>query len=182
MRAYLVLGPESSGTRLVTRLLIAAGCWGDDGHKQRMDGMSRATLLTLRPAPLVWRRSVPHNGQWPDVRGIVEGLRDCGYTVTALVVSRDWHAMACSQLHAPHVKSVAEALQNISQAYRRIFAGLGEDVPFEVVNYEALVAHPRPVLRYLARRLGLSEPADVQVHDANEKWYPKEANRKGAAA
>lgn len=178
-RAYLVLGPESSGTRLMTKLLISAGCWGDDGHEQRLDGMNREALVRLGPPLIVWRRSVPHAGEWPNVAGLVSGLRDCGYSVTALVMSRDWHATACSQLAAPHAETVAEALANIQRAYRDIFAGL-DGVPYEVVNYEALVLHGRPVLRYLMRRLGLDEPCGVTVYDGNAKWYPEEAEMKGA--
>jgi LPS sulfotransferase NodH len=86
-RAFLVLGPESSGTRLMTKLLMVAGCYGDDGHVQRLD-----------------RDPLPN-------------------------------------------------------------------VPFEVVNYEALVSRPQAVTAQLMTRLGLPAPAEVSIYDGNAKYY-----------
>lgn len=37
--AYLVLGPEASGIRLMASILIGAGCYGDSGHTQRLLGL-----------------------------------------------------------------------------------------------------------------------------------------------
>ena len=34
-KGIIVIGPESSGTRNLTRLLISAGFAGDSGHEQR---------------------------------------------------------------------------------------------------------------------------------------------------
>jgi hypothetical protein len=164
-RAYLVLGPESSGTRLLTRILIAAGCYGDDGHEQRLD-----SAIPDEPL-LVWRRSLPHDKQWPDIAGLVGLLRLHGYAVTAIVSSRDWHAMALSQVQAPHAPDVSTALVQIQQAYLRIFAGLRSTAtPFRVVNYEALVMRVETSIRLL-EHLGLPAEARIEVHDGNAKHY-----------
>lgn len=165
-RAFLVLGPESSGTRLMTRLLIAAGCYGDDGHVQRLD---RAIPDVPR---LAWRRSLPHDQQWPDVQAIVTKLRTHGYSVSALVMSRDWHAMIASQLAAPHVATEIAAFGNIRNAYHQIFHDLAElHLRFEVVNYEALVLRPRATVTALMARLALPAPDMVSIYDGNAKHY-----------
>ena len=166
--AVLVLGPESSGTRLITRILIAAGCHGQDGHQQEWD---RALPGDGR-SPLVWRRSFPHGGRWPDVATMVHRLRQRGYAVKAVILAREPQALERSQLRAGHVGDVEEARRRIQEAYRRILTGLAEaGVAYILVPYEALVLHPAPVQAYLARRLGLPVAPYVTVYDGNEKWY-----------
>jgi hypothetical protein len=164
-RAFLVLGPESSATRLMTGLLIDAGCWGDAGHEQRLD-----TVLADAPL-LVWRRSVPHDGHWPDIASMIDKLRAAGYAVAAVIMSRDWHALAISQEQRGHTPDVGAALANIRYAYRHIFAHLPGDVPFELVNYEALVARPAATVGYLFQRLGLPPLPLVDVYDGNARYY-----------
>lgn len=152
----------------MTRLLIAAGCFGDDGHEQLLDEPS---WPPMERAPLiVWRRSVPHRGEWPHVPGYLQQMRDHGYETTVLIMSRDWHAMAISQEAAPHADSAEAALRNIRQAYRHIFRfPLG---PYEIVNYEALTQRPAGTVRYLFQRLGLPVPALIpDIYDGNAKYY-----------
>lgn len=166
MKAFLVVGPESSGTRLMTSILIAAGCYGDDTHDQRLD----LEIPDNEPL-LVWRRSVPHRGEWVYPSYYLERLQAAGYETTILIMSRDWHSMAISQEQAPHAADVREAQENIRQAYCHIFQHI-RDTRFEIVNYEALTQRPEGTIRYLLRRLGLPEPgAFPAVYDGNLKYY-----------
>ena len=165
-RAYLVLGPESSGTRLMTRLLIAAGCEGTDEHVQPWDSQTPTAPL------IVWRRSLPHGGQWPDVQRLVARLQEADYAVTALVMSRDWHPMALSQIDNGHVADMAQAISHIQRAYGLIFPALAAlRIPFELINLEGLIARPQQAVAELVTRLGLAQPAAVEVYDANAKHY-----------
>ena len=167
-RAFLVLGPESSGTRLMMRLLVAAGVEGDFGHDQRWEG----SLPNEEPLVAI-RRSVPHRRQWPDIAGLVDDLRARLYDVMVIVTSRDWHSMIISQQAAPHAESVDEALAHIRRAYCDIFAALASrDVPYEMVNYEALTQRPAKMLAYLFQRLGLPVPESVPyIYDGNARYY-----------
>lgn len=166
--AVLVLGPESSGTRLMTRILIAAGCHGQDGHHQEWD---RALPEDGR-APIVWRRSFPHGGQWPDIVAMSHQLRQRGYVVKAVVLAREPQALERSQVAAGHVGTVEEARWHLQRAYQRIMTGLTRaEVEYILVPYEALVLHPAPVQAYLARRLDLPASPHVAVYDGNAKWY-----------
>ena len=76
-RAFLVLGAESSGTRLVTRLLIAAGCHGDGGHQQPFDKWQAASSPFDGKDPIVWRRSYPWTEYhlWPNLK--LDLLKPC---------------------------------------------------------------------------------------------------------
>lgn len=164
-RAYLVLGPESSGTRLVTRLLIGAGCYGDGDHEQRLDAEFPADGRTL-----VWRRSIPHNRQWPSIVDMAARLRSAGYQVTAVVTTRDWYPTIRSQVAAGHVVNDTEASSNLQRAYPYIFEALARwNIPFVVSPYEALT-RPEAVRRLLVM-LGLPPDIGEAVRDENAKWY-----------
>jgi len=173
-QGYFVVGPESSGTRLMTQLLMGVGCFGDYTHDQRLDEPG----LWPDEQRLVWRRSVPHRHNMPDVFLCIMRMRSNGYNTTVLVMSRDWHSMAISQEQIGHVKSTTEALSNIQLAYTYIFNSLLDaTVAFEIVNYEALVARPQECAHYLFNRIGLGSSKQpklpVVVYDGNARYYER---------
>lgn len=161
MNAYLVLGPESSGTRMMTKLLIAAGCIGDGDHEQRWD-----EHLPEGETPIVWRRSLPHGGEWPSLDLMTHRLRERSYRVHAVVMARDWTAVARSQQeHWGHTWETA--LHNIRTAYPYIFSSLLKfQVPYVMVSYESLVQHGSQSLSELLGSIGLVPPAEFELHDA----------------
>ncbi len=165
-RAILVAGPESSGTRMMTKILMAAGCAGDDDSHQRWDHEDPQGDL------IVWRRSVPHARGWPVLRELVRHLRTFGYEVSALITTRAWWPMAQSQVFHHHVPDMATALVNIAGAYPHILAGLtAASVPYTMAHYENIVTRPDKALATLLGALGLKAPIGFEVFDANEKWY-----------
>jgi hypothetical protein len=156
MKAILVVGGESTGTRMMTSILCRMGFYGDDDHIQRLDD-----AIPQYPA-IVWRRSVPHAGQFPPLCEMVERLRGMGYNVSALVMCRDWYATAKSQVKATHAKTDAQAIENLRKAYAHIYQQL-TGVPFKQVSYEGLVQRPELTVWRL-----LDLPT---IRDENEKWY-----------
>jgi hypothetical protein len=167
MIAYLVLGPESSGTRLLTRQLIAAGCEGSADHVQPLD----TELPTAEGRAIVWRRSVPHGGAWVDISEMANRLRSAGYRPCALVCTRSWYAMTRSQVNNRHVQSLSDAVDNLRKAYPHIYEGvMRAELPYHVIGYEEMVSHPRQVLRYALDMLGWPFEA-VPVRDENAKWF-----------
>lgn len=170
-RAFLVLGPESSGTRLATRIMCAAGCVGDWTHAQRWD----AEPLPDRGENIVWRRSLPHNLGWPPIGEMVQRLRAGGFHVDAIVTQRATHPMACSQLQNGYVRSIDDAHHNIRHAYAYIWQALtASGVRGYPWVYEALVAGEHLERNELMAQLGLEGPfSHVPIHDGNAKYYPK---------
>ena len=164
-RAFLVLGPESSGTRLMTRILIGAGCLGDDGEIQRLDdGIPDVPLV-------VWRRSIPHAGTWPVIPQMVANLRIAGHHVMAVVTTRAWYPMTQSQLAARHVPNLEVALTHLQRAYPFITGALTSNcVAYVMASYEMLVQRPEATLAWLSARLELELPA-AKLYDGNAKWY-----------
>jgi hypothetical protein len=184
-RAFLVLGPESHGTHLVTDLLVHAGCHGHAGdhsswHGEWQEGAEDVQPWDRHPPtdedPIVWRRSVPHLRNWPDIAAMVETLRRRGYEVRAIVVHRDRYAAIRSQLKWRHVPDVATARANIARAYPHVFAHLqAAAVPATCVTYESLVQHPA-ARDELLTELGLEPPkTPLETWDGNRKWYEEPA-------
>jgi hypothetical protein len=162
-RGFLLVGPESSGTKLTAELLRRAGCrsvqivGGDDGPDLPLDG---------RP-PLV-RRSFPHGVEWFTVRQLV-ALIDAA-DIQVVITSRDWFTMVDSQVARGLAADRGTAADKIRRAYREIFAGVAElGLPYLLSSYEALTSQPRYAERLL-QTLDLP-PASVECYEANAKWY-----------
>lgn len=156
-RAFLVLGPERSGTRLTTKILMAGGCIGDDGHDQLWDKTRPTDDL------IVWRRSIPHRSHRLDMQSVVDWLR--GYQIHAVIPVRDHGCIENSQMRElgrvidPHV------------SYMTIFEQLAEfSTPFTLVSFESLVLDPDGVQKGLWESLRLNGGSTVPVYDANLKY------------
>lgn len=164
-RAYFVLGPESTGTRLLTEILIDVGCVGDVGHDQRHDKIPPTDDM------IVWRRSFPHSGQWPRVGEMINQVSSLGYKSYAVVTIRDMTATIDSQM-ATWGRTKEEAIDSIRTAYVFIFECLARfHVPYIIVSYESLVQWKEVALKELFPIIGLDPPEKVNVYDANKKWF-----------
>ena len=162
-RAFLVLGPESSGTRLVTRCLIAAGCEGSGDHYQTFD-----SSLEDAGNLIVWRRSLPYGSHWPDMREMLVSLRQHGYEVRVLATVRSHYCMVQSQLAAQHACSVSEAERHIAQAMIRIVTFVSQfNLPVRYVTYEEVV-HSTEAFSRTLEEWGLRWKTGIR--DGNAKY------------
>ncbi len=196
--AYLVVGPESHGSHLVTDILINAGCVGHAGNHVPWQPENKVLLRGLKKPweyafptdlqpwdnhppsqenPIVWRRSLPHGKKWINLSQMVRDLRSRGYQTKIVVVSRDTHSGLQSQLKWQHVKDSQTGLANIPKAYLHIFRHLLRmRVPFTVVSYEALALYPK-AQDFLLQQLGLPLPERRwPIYDGNLKWHDGEVN------
>jgi hypothetical protein len=194
-QAILVLAPEGHGGHLITDLLVHAGCHGSSGnHVPWVPDVcelgpaddkpwEHALPTDIQPwdkapptveTPIVWRRSVPHGGDWVDIATMVTDLQDRAYAVHIVIAMRDWHAAAYSQLKWRHVDSLDTAMRNIARAYKHIFAHvIACNVPYIVASYESIVGRPE-AQDALISALGLIPPTErLPVWDGNAKWFAK---------
>jgi hypothetical protein len=172
-RAFLVYGPESSGNRLVTRLLVACGCYGDGTHTQRLNEGPPDTDLDI-----VWFRSVPYARVWPNLVDQIDQVKRYGYEPIILILSRDVYATAQSQIRVGHAKSLEAAYRSIQAAYKIIFDAITHhNVDYVMVSYESLFVRQSEYLGWLLDylELELQQPIE-QVTDQNGKYY-KEIER-----
>ena len=162
-RCFLVLGPESSGTRFVTRTLIDGGCHGTDEHEQPLD-------QTFDGAGdlIVWRRSLPHAGDWPDLNELADRLQLLGYEARVIVIVRDHYSAVRSQVSQIHAATTEEAERRIPEALRRIFEFITRrELPARLFTYEGLVHQPE------AFQLAMQEwgmEVNPKPFDANRKY------------
>lgn len=157
-RAYIVTGPESSGTRLMTRIMSTGDTQRDD---QMITGADSIAI----------HRSVPHGGNNPDLAGMVNRLRGKGYDVRAVVMIRDPFATVQSHLRIGHSRSYDEAHKRISDALTFIFLQFAHTrTPVLAMSYEALVSRPELVQHRIAAHFQ-KECVLLNVHDGNEKYY-----------
>ena len=167
-KAFLVFGPEGTGTRLFTRILKAAGCEGSAGHRQEFDRTKPAADL------ITWRRSFPHNHRWPSITKMVKGLRKDDYAVYAFVTNRDWHAIMESR-GSNHIASGGSkaVYSHLQKSYPYIFKGLEKsNVPFIVISYEELVLQGETYANKMLSmfELELKSPLE-EITNQNSKYY-----------
>ena len=168
-RAFLVYGPESAGNRLMTRILVACGCYGDGEHHQR---------LNFDPPPsnatdIAWFRSVPYAQRWPDLIEHIDQVMRYDYVPYALVMNRDTNAVAQSQIKVGHSKDLTAAYRSIEAAYKVIFHAINHhNIHYVMVSYESLFLRQSAYLGWLLDHIGLRLQVPVErVIDANEKYY-----------
>ena len=172
-RAFLVVGPESTGTRLVTSILIAGGCEGDSGHEQEFD---KKLPKAGTSGDIVWRRSIPHYFQWPSIPVLLDQLYKAGYGVQVVVTMREMSVTARSQVAAGHVANLRQAETNYIKALKHIFGGLSivvADPQITVVSYDMLTTYPEQTVPWLLRRLKLNQVDDgfiASIYDGNAKY------------
>ncbi len=168
--AYFVVGAESSGTRIMTRIMIANGCAGSAEHEQPFDNGMPHGFSTYEP--VVWRRSYPHGGERPEIHHCIERLQNYDYAPHVIITMRDFNAMAHSQVNANHFATIDEAHANISEAYKEIFDGVRwTGVPYYVVGFEALGWHPAFTLAGLARHFGIAPLEHPPITNQNSKYF-----------
>lgn len=168
-RAVLVLGPESSGTRLLTRGFIAAGFFGDGGHEQRVE-----TEGVPKGRDIVWRKSYPHGDAWPDIVPLVEELRGKGFEVHAVVIVRSAFPCVRSQRHRGHSDS-SGAPEHLRKGLSLIFEQVTRALlaSWTVVTYEEIVLRGKKALRKVLDSIEPIPNPDgfEKVKDENAKYY-----------
>lgn len=169
-KCFLVAGPESSGTRLMTRVLMHWGCHGEGGHGQMLDSdvWWRHDPFMTFPPKIVWRRSLPHGGVWPDFTQMLRRLEDRGYEPHFVITIRSKTPMVRSQVQAGHVRHTGVGEFKVLQALSLItnFV-IAHEVPYSMVTYEGLIHQPL-LAKALAQELGLKY-RPFKFADANAK-------------
>lgn len=142
-----VVGAESSGTRLIARILSGTGA--DALH-----------------------RSFPYGGDGPrDPRRWPEEDVVKFHPYAVIWMMRDWWATARSQVNANHVNSIEEAWYNIGCTTLRIADMCSKNnYRYFVVNYESLVQRPEIVVANLTDSLKLRMPTLENIIDGNIKY------------
>ena len=178
-RAFLVVGAERSGTRMLTRFLLHGGCAGDDGHRQRWDWFNPPRTESL----VVWRRSFPHSGlREPNVPRMSKLLATLGYEVTIVEIRRALAYTALSQSKSKLMaKDFTDGCQRVTAgraALDRLAARCSDR--FVHVSYEKFVADP-DYRSALAQQLRIAFH-DVENYSNRNQRYDRELATLGHGA
>lgn len=164
MSRVLVCGPESSGTRAVTRLLLEGGAAREPGIED-LPGCEDLALYPAWPGrgPLAVHRSLPYGGGWPSLDSVA-----LAYRVQRLVaVARPTWALGPSQVAQGRVAAVGEADANAVAAYACLFSwARASGAPTALATLDGL-ADPR-ARRWLLRWCGLDETKDHRI--VHQDW------------
>ena len=163
--AYLVIGAESSGNRMMVKALVSAGCYGDGDVEQRLDDLD----FSNTPDRIAMLRSVPHGDDIPDLRGLAKLLIEAGYQVHPILMYRKTDFVVASQKAGGHGMRDDEVWEHIQMAHHLahdLACCLGEKLL--TVVYETFVTMPQ-IRRWVFYQLGLPEPA-MEFENANIKY------------
>jgi hypothetical protein len=169
-KCFLVFGPESSGTRVLTKLLISCGCIGVDTHDQVWDSQLNWMMLPkMAKMPMVWRRSFPHARTWPDVVRMVQQVRSVGREEHIVIIVRSSTPTIASQRESGHADSNEAAQFNYVQGLAQIMSYvLMFRAKYTLITYEAL--QDKMARRALVKELGLNF-VDISVVNKNKRRY-----------
>lgn len=174
-RSFLVIGPESSGTKMATRILLAAdGCRRLPEQAYLDLSKSERFEEFYDEGDLVVHRSVPYADTWEHIPTLIDQLDAHAAFAAAVVVIRSWPATVDSQLRHGHARTPNESEDRTRRALAHIFQGmLDAGAPFVVVTYAGM-AYDQQLLLWLYSRLGLTPPATLpQIEDRNAKHYAR---------
>lgn len=172
MLAVIVCGPESSGNRLLTSLLVQAGCKGCGHTSQPFDGPGFSLALPKDlPKKLVYFRSLPHGGVWIDLAADIGKLRSAGYNVSVLVTCRDQRAQELSQQQT-HERTASEYRANYRKAYLHAFSAIiATEAEYLMVPYSSLGR--QSYRNWLCGQLGLpTGMMTLPFLDGDQKYWP----------
>jgi len=178
-RAFIVAGPERSGTRLVTRILIAAGCEGIataqgkpqfKGWPQKWD-VEDPTDETM----IVIRRSLPYHPyrQWPDMDALIERFRGLGFEVSFIITERDVDCTIASQLNNGYVQSQDQGLNEMHRVIHICQGLISREKPlYYICGYESLVSDPKETVAAMLKSLDLPALKELpeEIYDGNHKY------------
>lgn len=163
-RAFFVLGAEGSGTNLLAEALVSAGCFEDPRHRQYMDDYE----FEKCPDLLMFRRSLPHRGEWPDVDEIYDQMYRANISVKMLLIFRDWYCTARSVHRRDPNRTIPKIEENMQAALD--IMGKFAYMLTTYISYESFCLYPEFRRWLFVERLGLKEPT-IEIKYANEKYY-----------
>jgi hypothetical protein len=187
-KAVLVVGPESSGSKLVARAvarrLVYPGETHPTGWEADWDGHGAVGNETL--GTFVVHRSLPHNDHFPELGTILSQLHYLRFEVFVVIATRDREISFRSVL-ATHQPDAAVARREHHAAVRALVQLLKDrKFPTTVFSHEALMllgdVYYNVLFDFLHEPLASSSPSPIpsgfmppSSREANAKYIARES-------
>jgi len=186
--AYFVMGPESSGNRMMAFAVTSTGFLSDGGGVSgSLDkyiittewfkgGVNTSDIIrSIESAPnrIVFSRSIPRRGypnkEWANIKSICNKLLEFDYNVYPLVMYRDKDIIIKSQVRRKHVPTEEIASKFIDKAYNHIDSNLFK-VKLQTIRivYESFVTDETYRINTF-KSIGLPPP-NMEFFNANDKY------------
>lgn len=162
-KCYIVCGPESSGNRLMTSILVRAGCWGEGSTNQpRLEDVPDVEKAVV---------IIHHN-----LASSFAKLNERGFDVMAIMLVREWTANIESLINRGFDQDRMAAERRIlTTLASNLFDALCYNVPMVVTTYESINHDSLPDLlnRLGLRSDNLNEPLSLVGQEyPNQTYYP----------
>jgi len=175
-----VTGPESSGTRFLSRILGTHSrieLLSAHQHTMETDEFwKKPCWETLEPLfrereIVLTRRSLPHNHRWPNFWDTLRICDENGIRLYFLLTIRDRSCMLRSQLKMGHITSISEGEANLRKA-ASVMEELFRTPLWFLVSYEALMILRWKLIRQIYKFLHLpyEESTEVEFLNGNSKY------------
>ena len=177
-RCFIVAGGEKSGTRLATRILIAAGCLGIATAEAQAEYGGWPQYYDANDpegeSPIVIRRTLPyHPGrQWIELDPLVDRIKALGYDITIIFTVRSTDCTAKSLVASRYVANFEAGLKDTTEANTRIQAYIARsEGKSYVLPYECLVDDSKKELQTMSEAIGLDCKAfNEPIFDGNAQY------------
>ncbi len=168
-QGVLVTGPESSGTKLVTRLLMDMGFIGSYDHEQFLDEKYKKKTNLIHN-DYVFRRSVPHALKYPDYVDIKNWFIDNKLEFKTIITVRNFTPCIQSKIKNKHnpTNITTEVLQ---EQIHFIFTFCPILKPFLIVDTSALTFNPGRNLKEICSFLNKPLIRPQYIYDMDKPYY-----------
>lgn len=178
-RAIIVVGPESSGTKLITELFVSAGCLGDYTHEQRFDEKFDKNINTDWPdQDIVFRRSIPHAKVWNKPIDLVQRFENIGYNPLLVVTFREFVPNIFSKINNDH-SDEKNAYSDLLYQLRFIFHSLSMIDNFYMLSTSYLFKEPLSSITDMFMCSGFTEISNDKIKEMVESVYDADKKHRG---
>ena len=175
-RAFIIVGPSSSGSRFVSRLFVQAGALGETGFVQSFD-----TQLPEPEADIVWKS---HNNHLPGAGTIpvaqqIKLAQEAGYEPVVVLVFRDVFALTASMTQRQYDFDNEDPYGLNTHWYLRTWSEVLQlDVKTAILSYDALSVYNDAYIRFIEKLLDFKFADRNYAVDENKKYFYEKAEMK----
>lgn len=168
MKAFIILAPENSGSKMLTRYFIEAGCLGEAGYTQAFDNS-----LPSPEKQIVWKtHNLNSNSKTIEIKTAITKVIEAGYEPIVLLLFRDPYAIAKGQVQRGFEKEFSEALTLVYSWYVKAFEFLKKQkIPWTILSYESVIAYKQDYLQMVLSDHKLDYPKQFYIDDQNKKHF-----------
>lgn len=161
-----MVGPEGSGTYMLTEALVKSGCFY---IPEELDPDFERVLSLVTEQDVVIRRSIPHRNEFIDLYTIASIAKTAGYDVMAIAIFREPYS-TWKSVHRRSKTSKKDVFENMMGAMTCV-SELSMGFSVLPITYEAVVGNWNFRYWLFEEYCDLNYPAGYTFYNGNKKHY-----------